>query len=96
MRRIPEWRPWYEVVCDLCGMVVEYDLSGSTSDYPSRCEGNAGGHHYPPRDENVIQATRPGLARSLWLRQNESGAEAQALLDLTVLDSETGHPRPGR
>jgi hypothetical protein len=67
MRPIPQWRPWYEVICDLCGMVAEFDLRGSTDSWPTRCEANAGGRHYPPMDHDVVMADSARRARELWL-----------------------------
>lgn len=60
---------WYDVVCELCGMVVAFGPGGSESGYPSACQANAGGPHQPPRSWGAYRADTARGARELWAQE---------------------------
>lgn len=58
-------KPWPELVCVLCGLIVIFDRHGSANSYPGRCQANAGGDHISPSSPGSERAKEIHAA---WLR----------------------------
>ena len=56
---------WPELMCVLCGLIVEMGVHGSVHSWPTKCSANAGGEHINPHS---TAAKRAAEIHAAWLR----------------------------